>query len=112
MTWAGNPAPFGREILSLIGTQFHQPRTIRQGGGEVHGQPAAGPHLGGQRAGVVDHHQVARQQQAGQVAESTVTDLLGSAPADQQPDAVPGQAARLGRVVRLELGGQGEVERS
>ncbi len=71
-------------------------------------RPAA--HLGGQRAGVVDHQQVARQQQAGQVAESTVTDLPGGAPADQQPDAVPGQAARLGRVVRLELGGQGEVE--
>jgi hypothetical protein len=76
----------------------------------VHGQPGAGPDLGGQRAGVVDDQQVAGQQQAGQAGEGVVADLAGGPPADQQPDAVPGPAARLRRVVRLELGGQVEVE--
>ena len=79
MTWAGNPGPFGLEILSYH-TQFHQPRTIGQGRGEVHRQPAAGAYLGGQRAGVVDDQQVARQQQAGQVAERVVADLPGGPP--------------------------------
>ena len=69
------------------------------------GQPAGRADLGRQRAGGVDHQQVAGQQQAGQVGEGVVTDLAGGAAADQQPHAVAGQAARLGRVVRLALGG-------
>ena len=89
--------------------ELDQPRSVRPRAGEVHRQLGRDPHLGRQRRGGVDDQQVAGEQQAGQVGEAVLADLAGRPAADQHPDPVPGQAARLGRVVRLQRGGQGEL---
>ena len=63
-------------------------------------------HPGGQHTGVVEHHQVTRTHQPGQVADVEVFRLHPGAPVHQEPGPVTGLHRRLGDGLR----GQGVVE--
>ncbi|GAB3873292.1 hypothetical protein GCM10027610_140210 [Dactylosporangium cerinum] len=65
-------------------------------------------HGRGQRAGRVDDQQVAGAQQVRQVGEAVVGDG-GSLP-DEQSHTVTGGSSRLGRLVRLQLRRQHEIQ--
>ena len=92
--------------------RLDHPEAAGQPGREVERDGAAVRPPGGQRGRqgrrVVRHQQVARLQEAGQVVEAGVGETVVAVVADQQPDLVAPEAARLGRLVRLQLGRQGE----
>ena len=83
-------------------------RRAREAQLELGAVAAPGGDRRGQGRGVVDDQQVARLEQLGKVAEARVGDPPVAAGRDQQPDLVAREPARLGRLVSLELGRQGE----
>jgi hypothetical protein len=70
----------------------------------------AAEQAGRERAGVVDHQQVARLEQPGQLVEAVVADRPGGAVDGQQPDVVAAQAPGLRRGGRLQLRGEPEPD--
>jgi hypothetical protein len=89
---------------------------LRRGRGEAQldGRAVAEPrgYCRGEGRGDVDGEHVARVQEIGEVAEAGVLGAAGAAAGDQQADVVAGEAARLGRLARVEAAGDLERERA
>ena len=100
----------GGLLAMLVRAELDDPpafrHAVRSGSGQSQLQRRSGRPLcrqgSGERRRRVDHEDVARREKAGQIGEPAVRDVAAPLPGDEEPDAVAGEAACLGGLVRLE----------